>query len=96
MNTNAQSNKPSSSEGLPCVSMAPSARYVGQGGAYDRLLDNGPLTDRKITKYKRLGYFGGCNNGIIDPRLRMKEEVQEKRKLVRRRPTLAQLLDEYK
>lgn len=78
-------------EGLPKVSHSSDAHYKVQSSAYDRLQDNGPLTDRKIAKYKKMGYF---SNGFSDPRLQIKEEAERQRNGPRRR-TLKQLLDEY-
>jgi hypothetical protein len=74
------------------ISMDPANHYKTQSSAYDRLLDNGPLTDRKIAKYRKLGYF---SNGIFDPRLRLKAEVQQKRQTESRKKARERLLKEY-
>jgi hypothetical protein len=51
----------------PVVSKDTKARYTTQASAYDRLLDNGPLTDRKIARDQQLGFFGGT--GLVLPRV---------------------------
>lgn len=80
------------------ASMNPTHHYKSQAGAYDRLLDNGPLTDRKIAKYKKQGYFSGTVN---DPRLVIKEHAKTKRAVKSERQAtaralrLTQLAEEY-
>lgn len=45
-------------ETTPRLSIRYDAHYVTAGGIYDRLLDNGPLTDHKITFYQLRGRYG--------------------------------------
>lgn len=42
----------------PKVSLDPKVHYTTQSSAYDRLLDTGPLTNRKIAEYERQGRYG--------------------------------------
>lgn len=43
---------------VPKVSLDPKVHYTTQASSYDRLLDNGPLTNRKIAAYQRAGRYG--------------------------------------
>lgn len=42
----------------PKCSYDPKARYTTAGSSYDRLLDNGPLTNAKIRAYALVGRYG--------------------------------------
>lgn len=57
---------------MPEISMHPSARYVTQSGIFDNMR-LGRLTDSKIEKYRKLGYY---SNGFKEER----KDVQKKKK----------------
>lgn len=46
---------------MPNVSMNPADHYTTQSSTYDRLLVGKVLTDRRITKLKKKGWFGNGN-----------------------------------
>jgi hypothetical protein len=56
----------------PRVSTDPRAHYTTQSTAYDRLLDNGPLTNRKISRYQKEGRLP--SSGLLLPPLRKREK----------------------
>lgn len=70
---------------MPNISMSPSARYVTQSGVYDcpRL---GPLTDRKISKYQKLGWYSGIR---IDERKEQRQKRAAKRQRMTREAAFA-------
>lgn len=62
----------------PKVSLRPDVYYKTASASYDRLLDNGPLTDAKIKKYQARGLLGG--NGIVQP---IKKRASKKKRLAK-------------
>lgn len=54
------------------LSMQPSARYTTQSGVYTSM-NTGPLTDRAIARYRKLGYYG--HDGIL---FKAKEKARRK------------------
>lgn len=71
---------------MPGISMALDARYVTQQGSLDRIT-LGELTDSKIRKYQKLGYYG--QSGIL---FQSKEKTKKK---VRRKPNIDRLFKDY-
>lgn len=63
---------------MPNISLNPRARYVTQASIFTTCYC-GPLTNRKIAKYKKLGYYG--QDGIL---AQSKEKTKKKAKSSKR------------
>lgn len=71
---------------MSSISMSPSAHYVTQQGLYTSPL-LGPLTNRRIKHYQKLGYY---TSNAVSSRV---EERQKKVKIKRKPNALKALLD---
>lgn len=79
----------------PKVTQDPTVHVKTASASYDRLLDNGPLTDRKIKRYIAMGFYGGT--GLVLPRDERENVKKDKKsKAASAKKKLKQvLLDEY-
>jgi molybdopterin-guanine dinucleotide biosynthesis protein A len=60
--------------------MSLSARYTTQASAYDRLVIGRPLSDRRIARLQKQGYY---NKGIVAQRKEQREKKLRKRNVLK-------------
>jgi hypothetical protein len=64
----------------PKVSLDPKVHYTTAGSSYDRLLDNGPLTDEKILEYQAEGKLCGTGPDATKRQLAARAVLEERRR----------------
>lgn len=75
---------------MPNVSMNPSHHYTTQSSSYERLQVGKKLTDRRITKLKKQGWFG---SGILS--LERIERAKKKNKTARAISNFKKLMEGF-